>query len=399
MKILICNVGSTSLKYQLFDLSQGERVLASGGAERVGADVSRFYARNRLTGDEISEQSAFPTHREAIERMLTQLLDGILAGLDELSCVAFKVVHARGVSGVQYLTEDVLAKMAAFNSVAPAHNPPYIAAIRQFRTLLPNTPLIGSFETGFHQTIPPEASLYAIPIEISRKYDIHRYGFHGASHEFMSTWVADAMERDDLKIVSCHLGGSGSICAVQNGISIDTSMGLSLQCGIMNNNRCGDIDPYIIFYLAEEAGMTLAEIKDMLQTKSGFYGMSGGISNDLRDIEQAADDGNDDAANAITAYAYSIKKYIGSYAAAMGGLDAITFGGGIGRNSPTVRALSLSGLSFLGIQLDGEKNRHAFGGRDISMPDSPVRIFVLDTDEEIIVARKAAALLAQDAQA
>ena len=398
MKILICNVGSTSLKYQLFDLSQGERVLASGGAERVGADVSRFYARNRLTGDEISEQSAFPTHREAIERMLTQLLDGILAGLDELSCVAFKVVHARGVSGVQYLTEDVLAKMAAFNSVAPAHNPPYIAAIRQFRALLPNTPLIGSFETGFHQTIPPEASLYAIPIEISRKYDIHRYGFHGASHEFMSTWVADAMERDDLKIVSCHLGGSGSICAVQNGISIDTSMGLSLQCGIMNNNRCGDIDPYIIFYLAEEAGMTLAEIKDMLQTKSGFYGMSGGISNDLRDIEQAADDGNDDAANAIAAYAYSIKKYIGSYAAAMGGLDAIVFGGGIGRNSPTVRALSLSGLGFLGIQLDGEKNRHAFGGRDISMPDSPVRIFVLDTDEEIIVARKAAALLAQASQ-
>ncbi len=399
MKILICNVGSTSLKYQLFDLSQGERVLASGGAERVGADVSRFYARNRLTGDEISEQSAFPTHREAIERMLMQLLDGILAGLDELSCVAFKVVHARGVSGVQYLTEDVLAKMAAFNSVAPAHNPPYIAAIRQFRSLLPNTPLIGSFETGFHQTIPPEASLYAIPIEISRKYDIHRYGFHGASHEFMSTWVADAMERDDLKIVSCHLGGSGSICAVQNGISIDTSMGLSLQCGIMNNNRCGDIDPYIIFYLAEEAGMTLAEIKDMLQTKSGFYGMSGGISNDLRDIEQAADDGNDDAANAIAAYAYSIKKYIGSYAAAMGGLDAIVFGGGIGRNSPTVRALSLSGLGFLGIELDGEKNRHAFGGRDISMPDSPVRIFVLDTDEEIIVARKAAALLALDAQA
>ena len=399
MKILICNVGSTSLKYQLFDLSQGERVLASGGAERVGADVSRFYARNRLTGDEISEQSAFPTHREAIERMLTQLLDGILAGLDELSCVAFKVVHARGVSGVQYLTEDVLAKMAAFNSVAPAHNPPYIAAIRQFRTLLPNTPLIGSFETGFHQTIPPEASLYSIPIEISRKYDIHRYGFHGASHEFMSTWVADAMERDDLKIVSCHLGGSGSICAVQNGISIDTSMGLSLQCGIMNNNRCGDIDPYIIFYLAEEAGMTLEEIKDMLQTKSGFYGMSGGISNDLRDIEQAADDGNDDAANAIAAYTYSIKKYLGSYAAAMGGLDAIVFGGGIGRNSPTVRALSLSGLGFLGIQLDGEKNRHAFGGRDISMPDSPVRIFVLDTDEEIIVARKAAAFLAQDAQA
>lgn len=396
MKILICNVGSTSLKYQLFDMDGTIRVLASGGAERVGTAEGRFYARNRLTGEEISEQATFASHREAIERMLPELQRGILHSLDELSCVAFKVVHARGVSGVQYLTEDVLEKMAAFNSVAPAHNPPYIAAIRQFRALLPDTPLIGSFETGFHQTIPPEAALYSIPIEISRKYDIHRYGFHGASHEFMSTWVAEAMERTDLKLVSCHLGGSGSICAVKNGKSVDTSMGLSLQCGIMNNNRCGDIDPYIIFYLAEEAGMTLAEIKDMLQTKSGFYGMSGGISNDLRDIEQAAEDGNDDAANAIAAYTYSIRKYIGAYAAAMGGLDAIAFGGGIGRNSAAVRALSLAGLGFLGVRLDGEKNRHAFGGRDISMDGSPVRVFVLDTDEEIVVARKAAALLAQE---
>lgn len=398
MKILICNVGSTSLKYQLFDMDSTVRVLASGGAERVGAALSRFYARNRLTGDEISEQTVFPTHREAISRMLAVLLDGVLDSLNQLSCVAFKVVHARGVSGVQYLTDEVLEKMAAFNAVAPAHNPPYIAAIRQFRALLPDTPLIGAFETGFHQTIPPEAALYSIPIEISRKYDIHRYGFHGASHEFMSTWVADAMEREDLRLVSCHLGGSGSICAVQNGKSVDTSMGLSLQCGIMNNNRCGDIDPYIIFYLAEEAGMSLDEIKDMLQTKSGFYGMSGGVSNDLREIEQAAEDGNDDAATAILSYAYSIKKYIGSYAAAMGGLDAIVFGGGIGRNSPTVRALALSGLSFLGVELDGEKNRHAFGGRDISMDGSPVRIYVLDTDEELVVARKAAALLQADAR-
>lgn len=394
MKILICNVGSTSLKYQLFDMETSVRVLASGGAERVGAAAGgRFYARNRLSGAETDEQAVFPTHREAIVRMLAALKDGVIDDLSSLSCVAFKVVHARGVSGVQYLTEDVLEKMAAFNAVAPAHNPPYIAAIRQFRALLPDTPLIGAFETGFHQTIPPEAALYSIPIEISRKYDIHRYGFHGASHEFMSTWVAEAMERDDLRLVSCHLGGSGSICAVENGKSIDTSMGLSLQCGVMNNNRCGDIDPYIIFYLAEEAGMSLTEIKDMLQTKSGFYGMSGGISNDLREIERAADAGNDDAATAIMSYAYSIKKYIGAYAAAMGGLDAIVFGGGIGRNSPTVRALALSGLGFFGVQLDGEKNRHAFGGRDISIDGSAVRIYVLDTDEEIVVARKAAALL------
>ena len=366
MKILICNVGSTSLKYQLFDFSRGERVLASGGAERVGQDVGRFYAKDHMRGDELSEAAAFPTHREAIERMLAQLLGGALASLSELSCVGFKVVHARGVSGVQVLTEDVLQKMAAFNAVAPAHNPPYIAAIRQFRDLLPDTPLIGAFETAFHQTMPPEASLYSIPIELSRKYDIHRYGFHGASHEYMSAWVAD------------------------------TAMGISLQCGVMHNNRCGDIDPYVIFYLAEECGMTLSEIKTMLQTKSGFLGMSG-VSGDLRDVEQAAEAGNDDALNAILHYAYNIKKYIGAYAAAMGGLDAIVFGGGIGRHSPTIRALALSGLEFLGVRLDGEKNRHAVGGVDICLPDSKVRVFVVDTNEELIVARKAAALLERQA--
>lgn len=393
MKILICNVGSTSLKYKLFDFSRNERVLCSGLVERVGAPMGRFTANNHETGEQSSEEAPFPTHREAIGQMLKWLLSESISELSELSCVGFKVVHARGVSGVQVLTDDVLQKMEAFNSVAPAHNPPYIAAIRQFRELLPQTPLIGAFETAFHQTMPPEASLYSIPIEISRKYDIHRYGFHGASHEYMSSWVADVLDVEQPRIVSCHLGGSGSICAVKNGRSIDTSMGISLQCGVMNNNRCGDIDPYIIFYLAEECGMTLAEIKTMLQTKSGFYGMSGGISNDLRDIELAAEQGNEDCMNAIRSYAYSIKKYIGAYAAAMGGLDAVVFGGGIGRKSASVRALALSGLEFLGIHLDGEKNRHAVSTMDISITGSPVRIVVLETNEELIVARKAKALL------
>lgn len=397
MKILICNVGSTSLKYQLFEMER-EQVLYSGGVERVGAPVGRFYAKNHQTGAQAEESAAFATHREAISRMLDELLSSGLSSLEELSCVGFKVVHAKGVSGVQFLTDDVLQKMADFNSVAPAHNPPYLAAIAQFKALLPHTPLIGAFETAFHQSMPPEAYLYSIPIALSREHAIRRYGFHGASHEYMSAWVADVMDgTPDLKLVSCHLGGSGSLCAVKNGQSVDTSMGLSLQCGIMNNNRCGDIDPYIIFYLVEECGMTLSEVKTMLQTKSGFYGMSGGVSNDLRDVERAAEDGNDDAATAILSYCYSIKKYIGSYAAAMGGLDAIVFGGGIGRRSATVRALSLAGLEFLGVRLDGEKNRHAVGGADISLPDSKVRIFVVDTNEELIVARKAAALLKQQA--
>ena len=201
------------------------------------------------------------------------------------------------------------------------------------------------------------------------------------------------MDRDDLKLVCCHLGGSGSLCAVKNGISIDTTMGMSLQCGVLQNNRIGDMDPYVIFYLVEECGMTLEEVKIMLQTKSGLYGMSGGVSNDLRDIQEAADAGNDDCKNAVNAYSYGIKKYIGAYTAAMGGLDAIVFGGGIGRNSASVRASALEGLECLGVYLDPEKNIAPQGGDDISIAGSPVRIYVVDTNEEIVVARKAQTLL------
>ena len=393
MNILICNVGSTSLKYQLFDMDNGEQVLASGGAERVGAAKSLFYHKNTSTGESVRMDAIFPTHGEAISMMLDHLLNGCIQSMDEISCVGFKVVHAKGVTGVQYLTEDVLQAMADFNSVAPAHNPPYIAAIRQFKAIMPNTPMIGSFETAFHSQMPPEAYLYPIPLELSKEHAIRRYGFHGASLEYLSTWTAKEMGRDDLKLVCCHLGGSGSLCAVKNGISIDTTMGMSLQCGVLQNNRIGDMDPYIIFYLVEECGMSLQEIKTMLQTKSGLYGMSGGVSNDLRDIQEAADAENEDCKNAVAAYSYGIKKYIGAYTAAMGGVDAIVFGGGIGRNSSSVRAGALEGLECFGIQLDPEKNENAKGGMDISTEGSRVRIYVVDTNEEIVVARKAQALL------
>ncbi len=394
MNILICNVGSTSLKYQLFQMDAGEKVLASGGVERVGAVQGLFYHKEP-NGVTLRREAPFPTHREAISTMLEQLLNGCIASLNEISCVGFKVVHAKGVTGVQYLTEDVLQAMADFNSVAPAHNPPYIAAIRQFQDLMPDTPLIGSFETAFHAQMPPEAYLYPIPLELSKEHAIRRYGFHGASLEYLSTWTAEKMGREDLKLVCCHLGGSGSLCAVRNGISVDTTMGMSLQCGVLQNNRIGDMEPYIIFYLAEECGMSLPEIKAMLQTKSGLYGMSGGVSNDLRDIQLAAEAGNEDCRNALNAYAYGIKKYIGAYTAAMGGVDAVVFGGGIGRNSSIVRAMALDGLECLGISLDEQKNLRAQGGDDISSADSPVRIFVVDTNEEIIVARKAQRLLQQ----
>ena len=393
MNILICNVGSTSLKYQLFDMHNNEAVLASGGAERVGAAKSNFYHKNHLTGASLREDAVFPTHGEAISMMLEHLMDGVISSMEEISCVGFKVVHAKGVTGVQYLTDDVLQAMADFNSVAPAHNPPYIAAIRQFRALMPETPMIGSFETAFHKDMPAEAYLYPIPLELSKQHAIRRYGFHGASLEYLSTWTAEKMGRKNLKIVCCHLGGSGSLCAVKNGISIDTTMGMGLQCGVLQNNRIGDMDPYIIFHLVEECGMELGEVKTMLQSKSGLYGMSGGVSNDLRDIQEAADAGNEDCLNAVKAYAYGIKKYIGAYTAAMGGVDAVVFGGGIGRNSDSVRRMSLKNLDCFGICLDDEKNKNAKGGDDISVNGSPVRIFVVDTNEEIIVARKAKALL------
>ena len=395
MKILICNVGSTSLKYQLFDMDAGEKVLCAGGAERVGAAKSLFYHKNNLTGDAVHQEEVFPTHREAICAMLEQILCGCLESLLDISCVGFKVVHAKGVTGVQYLTEDVLRAMADFNSVAPAHNPPYIAAIRQFKNLMPDTPMIGSFETAFHANMPPEAYLYPIPLELSKEHAIRRYGFHGASLEYLSTFAAKEMGREGLKLVCCHLGGSGSLCAVKNGVSIDTTMGMGLQCGVLQNNRAGDMDPYVIFHLVEECGMTLDEVKTVLQTKSGLLGLSGGVSNDLRDIQEAADNGNEDCQNAIKAYAYGIKKYIGAYAAAMGGIDGIVFGGGIGRKSDRVRAMSLEGLDFLGVELDADKNANASGGDDISTTDSKVRIYVVDTNEEIVVARKAKALLEQ----
>lgn len=393
MKLLICNVGSTSLKYQLFDMDNGEQVLASGGAERVGTEKSEFYWKNLVNGTEGREANHFPTHKEAISRMLEALLDGALTQLEDLGCVGFKVVHAKGVSGVQYLTEDVLEAMAAFNTVAPAHNPPYIAAIRQFRELLPNTPLIGSFETAFHQTMPPKAYLYSIPAELARKEGIRRYGFHGASLEYLSTWAARELGRSDCKLICCHLGGSSSICAVENGKSVDTNLGIGLQCGVMHNNRIGDMDPYVIFHLVEACGMELSEVKTMLQKQSGFLGMSGGVSGDLRDVEAAAGNGNTDCRNALDSYCYNIKKYIGAYTAAMGGVDAIVFGGGIGRNGKSVRAGALENLQCLGIHLDPAKNETAVGGQDISVDGSPVRIYVVDTNEEIIVARKAKALL------
>ncbi len=391
MKILVCNVGSTSLKYRLFDLGKEERTLAEGKQERVGTQ-SGVWTHRDANGEAQKRTLPIPDYAAGIRLMQGALLSGALGSMEELDCVAFKVVHAKDVTGVQLLDERVLSAMAAFNTVAPSHNPPYIAAIRQFQEALPGVPLVGSFETGFHADMPPEAYLYSIPIDVSRKYAIRRYGFHGASHEYGSARAAELMGRTDFKLISCHLGGSGSLCAVVNGRSVDTNLGLSLQCGVMHNNRCGDIDPYIPIYLMKDFGYTLEQIEAMLNKQSGLLGMSG-VSNDLRDVEEAAAAGNEDAKNAVESYCYQIKKQIGAYAAAMGGVDAVAFAGGIGENSALVRQKALEGLEFLGISLDIEKNETAKPDCELTGAGSRARVFVIATNEEIVVAKKAKAYL------
>ena len=391
MKILVCNVGSTSLKYRLFDLGEAENTLAEGKMERVGTQAGAWSHQDAGKPQE-KQTLPIPDYATGIRLMQSALLKNALSAMEALDCVAFKVVHAKDVTGVQLLDERVLTAMTAFNTVAPSHNPPYIAAIRQFQEALPNTPMIGSFETGFHASMPPEAYLYSIPIEISRKYAIRRYGFHGASHEYVSTRTAERMGRTDFKLISCHLGGSGSLCAVVNGRSIDTNLGLSLQCGIMHNNRCGDIDPYIPIYLMKDFGYTTEQIETMLNKQSGLLGMSG-VSNDLRDVEAAANAGNEDAKNAVESYCYQIRKQIGAYAAAMGGVDAISFAGGIGENSALVRRRALEGLEFLGVSLDQARNETAMPDCELTAGGSRVRIFCIATNEEIVVARKAKSYL------
>jgi len=394
MKVLVCNAGSTSLKYKLFSMADGETgetVLAEGKQERVGAPSGTWTHKNG-TMPPIKKTLPIPGYAEGIRLMLGALQDGAIGALREVDCVAFKVVHAKGVSGVQLLNESVLSAMAAFNTVAPSHNPPYIAAIRQFREALPDTPLIGSFETGFHQSMPPEAYLYSIPLAVSERYGIRRYGFHGASHEYVTQRVTEWLGKTDFKLISCHLGGSGSLCAVVNGRSVDTNLGLSLQCGVMHNNRCGDIDPYIPIYLMKDCGYSLEAVETMLNKESGMLGMSG-VSNDLRDVEIAAQEGDGNAQTAIESYCYQIKKQIGAYAAAMGGVDAVAFTGGIGENSAPVRQKSLEGLEFMGISLDQAKNADCKCDCELTGKGGTARIFAIAANEEIVVARKAKAYL------
>jgi acetate kinase len=392
VKILVANLGSTSFKYRLFDMS-GPRQLARGGVERIGAQSSRCFIEIGNTHQELTAN--VPDHAVAVRKCLEQLTDpahGCLKEASEVSAIGFKAVHAGSISGVQRVTPELLAAMTRMNRVAPAHNPPYIAAMRLLSERLPAIPLIAAFETGFHATIPDRLRYYAAPYDWAAKHDIRRYGFHGASHRYIATRTAELLGRDDLRLISCHLGGSSSLCATRNGKSVATTMGMSPQSGLPNNNRAGDFDPFALPVVMQATGRTLDEVLDDLAERGGLLGLSG-TSGDVRDLEEAAAAGNARATLALDVFITAVRHYLGAYLVELGGADAIVFTGGIGENSRSVRAAVCRDLDFAGIALDPELNATAKGEARVSASDGRVQVWIMPTNEELIVARQCKELL------
>ena len=398
MRVLVPNLGSTSLKYQLLE-TENEAVLARGKIDRIGGAESQIICWETGSGQEWRTAAQVPDHRAAIKILVDRLASlGSGAGADGgIAAVGFKAVHGGPCyCGSFLIDDDLLAAMQDFVPVAPVHNPVYIQAMQIFREILPGVPMVAVFETGFHATIPEHASIYGVPFEWREKYGVRRYGFHGSSHRYISQRVPELLCRPakGLRLVSCHLGGSSSVTAIHNGESVDTSLGFSLQSGLEQSSRSGDLDPFVVLHVMEKGNLTTAEVRQLLCKKSGLLGISG-ISNDVRDLEKGAEEGNARAALALEVFIYEVKKYIGAYAAALGGLDALAFAGGIGENSWHVRKQVCSGLDFLGIHLNQEANRApAHGDRVISLPCSRVAVLVVHTNEELMVARETVKVLA-----
>ena len=401
MKVLVANLGSTSFKYRLFDLPEtagstgGERELARGGVERIGAAESRVYATAGST--KLEAVKPVPDHAVALAAALEQLTaeGGPLKSVEEVAAVGFKAVHGGRVSGVVRVGPDVLAAMEEMAAVAPAHNPPYVKAMRLLGERLPKVPLVAAFETGFHATIPDRNALYAVPTEWVEKHLVRRWGFHGASHRFVATRVAELVAaKQPLRSISCHLGGSSSVCWIRDGKSVGTSMGMSPQSGLPQNNRAGDFDPFALLHVAKQTGRGFEDLLAELSGKAGLAGMSG-TSGDMRDLEEAAAAGSRRAQTAIDVYVASIRHWLGAGIVELGGLDCIAFAGGIGENSPLTRAAVLAGLADLGIAIDPQANEaKAAGEREIGAKAARVKVWVIPTNEELIVARQTRDLLA-----
>jgi len=392
MKILVANLGSTSFKYRLFDMA-GERQLARGGVERIGAAESPCFVEVAGTRRELTAK--VPDHAVAVRRCLAQLTDegsGCLASPQDVSAIGFKAVHGGRFSGTQRVTPEVLDAMEEMNDVAPAHNPPYIAAMRLLHDQLPEIPLVAAFETGFHQSIPDRLRYYAAPYDWAQQYHVQRWGFHGASHRYIATRTAELLGRNDLRVISCHLGGSSSLCAIRGERSVATSMGMSPQSGVPHNNRTGDFDPFALPAILKQSGKSLEEVLSALATEGGLLGLSG-VSGDVRDLEQAAEEGNARAQLALEVFTTAVRHYLGAYLVELGGADVIAFTGGIGENGAQVRSRVCADLAELGILLDQDGNAATRSEAKISSPESRVEVWVVPTNEEWVVARLAKQLL------
>ena len=391
MKVLVLNCGSSSIKYKLYNMDD-ESVLAQGGVERIGID-NAFIKVKLPNGEKKQIMADLPTHKEGVSLVFQCLLDpefGAIKSLDEIDAVGHRIVQGGDKFNKSViLTKQVEEGIEELCDLAPVHNAGHLKGIRAVDALMPTTPQVCVFDNAFHSTMPDYAYLYAVPYELYEKYHVRRYGFHGTSHRYVSKRVCEILGLDvnNSKIITCHIGNGASVAAVLNGKVIDTSMGLTPLAGLMMGTRCGDIDPSAVTYLMEKLGKKPQEMADYLNKKSGVVGLTG-ISSDMRDIENAASEGNERAQLALKMYDYRIKKYIGAYAAALGGVDAIVFTAGVGENQTSTREKACEGLEFLGIKIDVAKNATIRGEEAIiSTPESKVKVVVVPTDEEIVIAR------------
>ena len=396
MNVLVINCGSSSLKFQLIN-SESEAVLAKGLCERIGIDGRLTY--QPAGGEKNVSEKAMPTHTEAIQFVIDALTDadtGVVKSLDEIGAVGHRVVHGgEKFAKSVVVTPEVKAAIAECNDLAPLHNPANLIGIEACESLMPGTPQVVVFDTAFHQTMPEKAYMYGIPYEYYEKYKVRRYGFHGTSHSFVSKRAAELVGKpyDAVKTIVCHLGNGASICAVENGESVDTSMGLTPLEGLVMGTRSGDIDPAILEFIAKKEDLDIAGLMTMLNKKSGVFGLSNNLSSDFRDLTSAAESGNEIAATTVDVFCYRVAKYVGSYVAAMNGVDVIAFTAGIGENASLVREKVMEYLGYLGVAIDKEANDSHGEEVKISTPDSKVDVFVIPTNEELAIARETVALV------
>lgn len=403
MNVLVINCGSSSLKYQLID-STSERVLAKGLCERIGIDQSAI-THQRAGEDKVKMQAEMPDHTAAVKLVIEKLTDaevGVIKSLDEIDAVGHRIVHGgEKFAGSVVLTDEVMKEIEACSDLAPLHNPANLIGIRSCQENMPGVPMVGVFDTAFHQTMPKKAYMYGLPYEYYRDYKVRRYGFHGTSHDFVSRRAAEILgkNRDDLKIIVCHLGNGASVSAVDHGKSVDTSMGLTPLEGLIMGTRSGDLDPAIISFMAGKLGISAEEVIDVCNKKSGVLGLSDNFSSDFRDLAEAAAEGNEMADTALQTYAYRVGKYIGAYAAAMNGVDVIAFTAGAGENNAEVRALIGQYVGFLGTNIDPEKNK--VRGEEVILSDEGAKVvtMVVPTNEELAIARETVRLISEKRQA